>query len=1043
VVHSIFDCCVPRDDVVQGAMSDSDYAADLAQVINGTASDDYKDPVRFFANTFPTRGLKNLLQNVCSRLSGGSAAASVFRLDTSFGGGKTHGLIALVHAARGMAGVLNVAEFIDPALLPTGKVRIAEFDGENADPINGRKMGDGIYAKTPWGEIAYRLAGPAGYERVRASDEQMVAPGAETISELFGGEPTLVLLDEMSDWLRRVRHIPGARDQLSPFLKNLFKAIESAPNCAVVFTLAVGKGGKTTDAHADDAIFVADRMAEAESVAARKATLLNPTEDDETAFVLRRRLFKSVDDAKAAEVIAAYKDLWNGNKEALAHDASQASTIDTFKDGYPFHPDVLEVLTSKTATLGNFQRVRGMLRLLGRTVAHLWATKPEDATAIHVHHIDPGHGPVHQEIVTRLGQSQYVPAIRSDISAEPGKQSLAREIDEENFKGLAPYTEYVARTAFMHTMAFQDALKGVTPERLRFSMLSPTLDLSFINSARMKFVQESAYLDDRPGAPLRFQAEANLTQLIRREERNVDPGDLRNELNDRIKKIFSGTVFESIPFPGGPFDVPDDVGEGRPRLAVMSYDGVAIGASVDEVPDIIARIHQRKGSDGTAFRALRNNVVFVAADEGKIDEMRGKMARRLALWELKKPERQAQLAEHQQAKVRELESKSEAEVAVSIQQTYRHVFYPAKVGVIDGTEIAHTSIEITSASEKPGSGQQQVVRGLRELNKLRTGEDEPDSPAYIRDRTPLKKGQITTGNLREEFRRDPSLAILADDEIFKKAVRKGVEAGEYVYKRGDLLYGKGDPFTSIQIDQDAVVFTMGYAGEKGIWPRQTKPSGGDLFGGGTTQRGSGGTGGSGTPTPGSGGDGGSTTTSTGGDQTTTVQTGGGSQPSLPQQPGILTFAAEGVLKEALKILWEKARAKKVGALAKIGIDMYDAGDAFRLLGAVGAVANANKIVTLTGGYETASGSIMEINFEGTPDDAKPVKDFVEPQLRAASEKNLKASFILEFAEGLPLSGDAAEKLAERLSKFASGAAYVSATAESAPVVAGQSAEAMS
>ena len=243
----------------------------------------------------------------------------------------------------------------------------------------------------------------------------------------------------------------GPRDQLSPFLKNLFKAVEATPTAAVVFTLAVGKSGKTADAHADDALFVADRMLEAESVAARKAALLNPTEDDETAFVLRRRLFKAIDETKAAEVIDAYRALWTTHKDTLPVEATRTVTVNAFADAYPFHPDVLEVLTSKTATLGNFQRVRGMLRLLGRTVTHLWQTRPVDATAIHLHHIDPGFGPIHQEIVTRLGQSQYVPAIRADVSAEKGKRSLTQEIDKATFKGLAPYTEYVARTAFSCT----------------------------------------------------------------------------------------------------------------------------------------------------------------------------------------------------------------------------------------------------------------------------------------------------------------------------------------------------------------------------------------------------------------------------------------------------------------------------------------------------------------------------------------------------------------------------------------------------------------
>src|SRR5690606_2133772 len=131
-----------------GTSSDSDFAADLSHVVRGSGGPvEYSDPVRFFANTYPTRGLKSLLANVCTRLSGRSGAvAAIFRLDTSFGGGKTHGLIALVHAARGMKGVANPGEFIDPALLPSETVKIAAFDGENADPANGRRMGDGVLA---------------------------------------------------------------------------------------------------------------------------------------------------------------------------------------------------------------------------------------------------------------------------------------------------------------------------------------------------------------------------------------------------------------------------------------------------------------------------------------------------------------------------------------------------------------------------------------------------------------------------------------------------------------------------------------------------------------------------------------------------------------------------------------------------------------------------------------------------------------------------------------------------------------------------------
>ena len=184
-VPTIFETCRPRADVLEGAIAEAYFAADLAQVIVGKGNAEYLDPTRFFANTYPTRGLRNLLANMCRRVTGaGGEAASIFRLDTSYGGGKSHGLIALCHAARGARDVPGIGEFVDPSLLPRSGVRIAAFDGENADPANGRRMEDGLLAYTPWGEIVCALAGRDGYERVRKSDESRIAAfDGETLRE--------------------------------------------------------------------------------------------------------------------------------------------------------------------------------------------------------------------------------------------------------------------------------------------------------------------------------------------------------------------------------------------------------------------------------------------------------------------------------------------------------------------------------------------------------------------------------------------------------------------------------------------------------------------------------------------------------------------------------------------------------------------------------------------------------------------------------------------------------------------------------------------
>ena len=813
----------------------------------------------------------------------------------------------------------------------------------------------------------------------------------------------------MSVYLRKVRKLDDAYDQLTAFLTSLFKAVEGAPNAALVYTLAIGKDGRATDAYNAENQFIADNMAEAESVSARKATLLNPTEEDETVQVLRRRLFESIDEASAATAIEAYRKLWAANRDSLAGDATRSETAEIFRSSYPLHPEVLETLTGKMATLNNFQRVRGMLRLLARTISHLWEERPPDAAAIHLHHIDPGHEPIRQEIVTRLGQSAYVPAIANDITVgETGKKALAQEIDAEYYGGLPPYAVYVARTVFLHTLAFNDPLKGLPPEQLRYSLLCPAADITFIEETRKKFIAESAYLDDRPGTPMRFLAEANLSQIIRREEQHVDAGEARAELNDRIRHIFGGKTFDAACFPGGPFDVPDEVGDGRPKLAVLAYDGVTVGGSVESVPELIERIYSRKGSEGSALRALRNNLVFAVADDARKDEMRRKAYLRLALRELKKPERLTDLAEHQQAKVRELEARSEQELAIAIQQCYRHIFYPSRDRVgVEGVDLAHSAIDMHSASDQPGAGQRQIERALRDLGKLRLPEDEPDSPAYVRDRTPLKKGEITTLALRDEFRRDPALPILIGDDIFIRGVRRGIEQGEYVYRRGELLFGPGDPSANIVIDEQSVVFTIAFAKNASIWPRPTpgESSSAEASDGEINEAG-------GAPT----GDPGA---------------GPGVEPVGGHPPGVVpgSFTAEGVLKEALIRLWEQARAKEVEAVGVLTIRLFEAGDAFRLLGAVGAVSGAEKIVTIAGGYETRDGGSFELEFRGPVSDAQPLKEFLEPQLRDATNKNLEASFALTFAEGLPMPGDAPEKLTERLARFASGAAYVSATAE--------------
>ena len=143
------------------------------------------------------------------------------------------------------------------------------------------------------------------------------------------------------------------------------------------------------------------------------------------------------------------------------------------------------------------------------------------------------------------------------------------------------------------------------------------------------------------------------------------------------------------------------------------------------------------------------------------------------------------------------------------------------------------------------------------------------------------------------------------------------------------------------------------------------------------------------------------------------------------------LSAEGPLREALIRLWEQARDRNLASISELNIRLFDASDTFPLLSVAGRIVAAEKKVVLSGGYETTAGGTCELEFAGAVEDAQPVREFLEPQLRAASTTQLEASFTLTFPAGLAMQEQAPEQLTEQLCRYANGAAFVSATARAA------------
>jgi predicted AAA+ superfamily ATPase len=154
----------PHRDVASGCYQQAEFAADLWQVHLGEGSDEYKQPVEFFRRTYLTESLKHLLIGAGRRLAG-DGGDPVVQLQTNFGGGKTHSMLALYHLFSGtapgdLAGIDTVLKEAGVAKLPA--VKRVVLVGNRISPGNPVTKPDGTVVRTLWGELAWQLGHAAG-----------------------------------------------------------------------------------------------------------------------------------------------------------------------------------------------------------------------------------------------------------------------------------------------------------------------------------------------------------------------------------------------------------------------------------------------------------------------------------------------------------------------------------------------------------------------------------------------------------------------------------------------------------------------------------------------------------------------------------------------------------------------------------------------------------------------------------------------------------------------------------------------------------------
>ncbi len=341
----------------------------------------------------------------------------------------------------------------------------------------------------------------------------------------------------------------------------------------------------------------------------------------------------------------------------------------------------------------------------------------------------------------------------------------------------------------LHSLAFNEPLKGLSRLELNYSLYAPGLDPAFIDKAVRHLQEASEYLDDSTTSKLRVLTEANLNQMVRKREGQFDLETVRQELNRHIAAIFAKArqCFEPVVFPASPAEIPDDTD--GPYLAVLHWEGHTVAQDNVHLPELVVRLFKERG-DNANTRRNRNNLVFVCADGLQVDDMLRKTRITLALGQMQWGDLFASLQAHQQEQVKERHGRARQAFALAVQQAYRHVFYPER-GRWPEVALVHAAITVTNASSEPGVGQKQVERVLREAGELILPDDAPPAPNFMADKTPLRRcGVMSSRDLRNKYHRDPALPILIGNEVLKKCLRMGLDKGVFVYKEGEAAGGE-------------------------------------------------------------------------------------------------------------------------------------------------------------------------------------------------------------------------------------------------------------
>lgn len=686
----------PHKDVLQGTTKQSEFAADISQVHAGVAPPEYEDPEKFFARTFITEGMRLLLQSVAERLSG-LGGDPVIQLQTAFGGGKTHTLLAVYHLASRqcpadrLMGIPPILDRVGIAELPTA--RVAVIDGIKISPSLPR-VHAGTTVHTLWGELAVQLLGAQGYALLAEADRAGTSPGKDVLAQLLQqAAPCVVLLDELVAYVRQLEpgksYAGGTFESNITFVQALTEAFKSVPNAILLGSLpeseteAAGTHGQRT-------------LEVLEKYFGRVESVWKPVGAEEAFEIVRRRLFDDIGDpAQVRATARAFGELYRQNPTKFPEEVQSAAYEERIANAYPIHPEVFDRLYEDWSTLDKFQRTRGVLQYLAIVIHRLWNDNDKDPL------IMPGSLPLDDTVVRNKSihylPTGWEPVIEREID---GQRSTALDIDGHDTRfGSVQAARRVARTVFLGSAPSNaaQAVRGINVHGILLGCVQPGQPVGTYEDVvkrlrdRLHYLygeKDSYWFDTRPN--LRREMESRKSQL-------KDTDDVLPLLRERVGRVFSkNNHFAGIHVFAPSGDIPDDFGAG-PRLVVLppsagyrrNDDGPAVLAAT-EVLD----------KRGNAPRLKRNRLIFLAPDGDAVQRLRDTACTYLAWKSIVEDvaNRRMDLGTYQADQAKIAMNTAEESLKQMVRETYRWLMVPGEEMVRGKLALRWEAVSVTASA---------------------------------------------------------------------------------------------------------------------------------------------------------------------------------------------------------------------------------------------------------------------------------------------------------------------------------------------------------